>query len=152
MMPKQLNISKNILPKIPQFWETPSAAFAELVQNAFRAGATEIHLQGDVVGINAMEKTLILGECQWTRTPNHRKALIQLVEEKAGKIIPRQGNWHVFLVGFSRAGWTSAALAYQEQINPQPPAGKNWKVSGLRLVNSNSLTRICKSGPIDRRR
>jgi AAA+ ATPase superfamily predicted ATPase len=95
--------------------------------------------QIDVVGINPMEKTLILGECKWTRTPNNRKALVQLVEEKAGKIIPRQGNWNVFLVGFSRAGWTSGALAYQEQINQQPPAGKNWKISGMLLVELEQL-------------
>ena len=95
--------------------------------------------QVDVVGINSMEKTLILGECKWTRTPNNRKALVQLVEEKAGKIIPRQGNWNVFLVGFSRAGWTSGAFGYQEQINQQPPAGKNWKVSGMRLVELEQL-------------
>jgi AAA+ ATPase superfamily predicted ATPase len=95
--------------------------------------------QVDVVGINSMEKTLILGECKWTRTPNNRKALVKLVEEKAEKIIPRQGNWNVFFVGFSRAGWTSGAFAYQEQINQQPPAGKNWKVSGMLLVELEQL-------------
>jgi hypothetical protein len=46
-MQAQLNISKNLLPKIPQFWESPGTAFAELVQNAVRAGATEIHLTMD---------------------------------------------------------------------------------------------------------
>ncbi len=104
------------------------------VGSAWTAGA-----QVDVVGINSMEKTLILGECKWTRTPNNRKALVQLVGEKAGKIIPGQGNWNVFLVGFSRAGWTSGAFGYQEQINQQLPAGKNWKVSGMRLVELEQL-------------
>ena len=95
--------------------------------------------QVDVVGLNSMEKTLILGECKWTRTPNDRKAIAALVEEKSEKIIPRQGNWNVFFVGFSRAGWTSGALTYQEKINQQPPAGKNWKANGMLLVELDQL-------------
>jgi hypothetical protein len=95
--------------------------------------------QVDVVGLNSMEKTLILGECKWTRTPNDRKTLAALVEEKAEKIIPRQGNWKVFFVGFSRAGWTSGAFAYQEQINQQPPTGTNWNASGMLLVELDQL-------------
>jgi len=95
--------------------------------------------QVDVVGFNSMEKTLILGECKWTRTPNDRKAISSLVEEKAEKIIPEQGNWNIFFVGFSRAGWTSGALDYQDQINQQSPAGKNWKANGMRLVELKQL-------------
>jgi hypothetical protein len=75
-MQKQLDISKNILPKIPQFWETPGAAFAELVQNAFRAGATEIHIQVDPDagqltirdngrGIQSLEDFLTIGDSAW---------------------------------------------------------------------------------------
>ena len=100
--------------------------------------------QVDVVGFNSMEKTLILGECKWTRTPNNRKAISSLVEEKAEKIIPEQGNWNIFFVGFSRAGWTSGALDYQEQINQQPPAGKNWKASGMLLVELEQLDQDMK--------
>jgi hypothetical protein len=76
VMQKELNISKNILPKIPQFWETPSAAFAELVQNAFRSGATEIHIQVDLDagqftikdnghGIQSMDDFLTIGDSAW---------------------------------------------------------------------------------------
>ncbi|MGD8750942.1 MAG: ATP-binding protein [Anaerolineales bacterium] len=75
-MQKQLNISKNILPKIPKFWETPGAAFAELVQNALRAGATEIHIQvnpdeGKLTlldngrGIRSLDDFLTIGDSDW---------------------------------------------------------------------------------------
>jgi hypothetical protein len=95
--------------------------------------------QVDVVGFNSMEKTLILGECKWTRTPNDRKPIAELIEKKAERIVPGQGNWKVFFVGFSRAGWTSGARAYEDLINQQPPAGPNWKVSGIRLVELDGL-------------
>jgi len=77
-MQPQLNISKNLLPKIPQFWETPGAAFAELVQNAWRAGANEIHLQIDTDigtvtiqdngrGIQTLDDFLTIGQSNWAR-------------------------------------------------------------------------------------
>jgi len=95
--------------------------------------------QVDVVGINTMEKTLILGECKWTLSENERKVMAELVEEKAAKIIPAQGKWRVYFLGFSRSGWTSGALAYQEEINQQPVRGENWVSTGMRLITLPEL-------------
>jgi AAA+ ATPase superfamily predicted ATPase len=93
----------------------------------------------DVVGINTMEKTLILGECKWTLSENERKVMAELVEEKAAKIIPAQGKWKVYFLGFSRSGWTSGALAYQEEIARHPVRGENWVSTGMRLVTLDEL-------------
>jgi uncharacterized protein len=90
--------------------------------------------QVDVVGINRMQKTLILGECKWTLEAVDRKVIVELVEEKTARIVPDQGKWRVYLLGFARSGWTSGALAYQNEINRQPAAGTNWVSAGLRLV------------------
>lgn len=95
--------------------------------------------QVDVVGINSMDKTLILGECKWTRSSDARKVMAELVEEKATKIIPARGKWKVYFLGFSRSGWTSDALAYQQEINRQPVQGENWVSTGMRLVTLNEL-------------
>ena len=86
-----------------------------------------------------MEKTLILGECKWTTTPNDRKAISELIEQKAAKIIPAPGKWKVIFLGFSRSGWTSGAQAYQTQINQQPVAGLNWASTGLWLLELNQV-------------
>ena len=88
-----------------------------------------------------MEKTLILGECKWTTTPKDRKAIFELIEQKAAKIIPVRGKWQVIFLGFSRSGWTSGAQAYQTQINQQPVAGPNWVSTGLRLLELNQVDR-----------
>jgi AAA+ ATPase superfamily predicted ATPase len=95
--------------------------------------------QVDVVGINTMEKTLILGECKWTLSENERKVMAELVEQKAAQIIPTQGKWKVFFLGFSRSGWTSGAQAYQEEINRQPVHGENWISAGMRLITVDEL-------------
>lgn len=92
-------------------------------------------VQVDVVGINRMEKTLILGECKWTQEAVERKVMADLVEEKAAKVVPTQGKWQVYFLGFSRNGWTSGALAYQDEINRHPVKGSNWKSVGMRLLD-----------------
>ncbi len=96
-------------------------------------------VQVDVVGINRMEKTLILGECKWTLSENERKVMVELVAEKAAKIIPAEGKWKVYFMGFSRCGWTSGALAYRDEINQQPVRGENWVSNGMRLVTLDEL-------------
>jgi AAA+ ATPase superfamily predicted ATPase len=90
--------------------------------------------QIDVVGLNRMEKTMILGECKWTLDEVERKVMAELVEEKAAKIIPEQGQWRVYFLGFSRSGWTQGAQAYQEEINRHPLLGTNWISAGMRLL------------------
>lgn len=95
--------------------------------------------QVDVVGINFMEKSIMLGECKWTLKPADRSVLAELVEKKAGLVIPAKGDWKVHFLGFSRSGWTSGALEYQDEINRQPPCGSNWAASGMRLVDLEEL-------------
>lgn len=89
--------------------------------------------QLDVVGINWMEKTLILGECKWSPEAMERKVLTNLVE-KAALIVPQSGQWRVFFLGFARGGWNSAARRYAETLNQQLPGGANWQTRGMRLL------------------
>ena len=96
-------------------------------------------VQIDVAGINSMEKTLVLGECKWTLSKIERKVIADLVEERAARIIHERGKWRVYFLGFSRSGWTSGALAYQEEINQHPVQGENWGSIGLRLVTLDEL-------------
>jgi AAA+ ATPase superfamily predicted ATPase len=95
--------------------------------------------QIDVVGLNRMEKTLILGECKWTLDEVERKVMVELVEEKAAKIIPEEGQWRIYFLGFSRSGWTQGALAYQNEINKRSVSGTNWVSTGMRLITLEGL-------------
>ena len=95
--------------------------------------------QVDVVGINTMEKTLILGECKWTLEAAPRKVIAELVEEKTARIVPEQGRWQVYFLGFSRSGWSSGATAYAAELQQAPPSGENWTCAGLRLVDLSQV-------------
>lgn len=84
-------------------WTRRAGAAGELPYLPDKVGsAWNAAAQVDVVGINSMQKTLILGECKWTATPNDRKSIADLIEEKARKIVPNRGKWKVFFLGFSR--------------------------------------------------
>ena len=94
--------------------------------------------QVDVVGINSMEKTLILGECKWQAQTTGRKVLTDLVA-KTSEIVPNNGSWRVFYLGFSREGWTSAAHAFAEELNTTEQQNKNWSVAGMELLDLEQI-------------
>lgn len=102
------------------------------------------HAQIDVAGINRREKTLILGECKWGQTASERPVLANLVE-KTAYIVPPQGKWQVFFLGFSRSGWTNGAQSYRDEIEKTPISGTNWKSAGMRLLDLEQIDRDMES-------
>jgi len=71
--------------------------------------------QVDVVAINWMDKTILLGEAKWSRDPVGRNVIAKLVE-KSGKVVP-DSDWSVHYVFFARAGFTDAARAEASSVN-----------------------------------
>ncbi|MBP7690616.1 MAG: ATP-binding protein [Anaerolineales bacterium] len=90
--------------------------------------------QIDVVGINTMEKTLILGECKWSPRPQDHEVLETLVE-KTRPFVPADGQWRIHYLGFAHAGWTAAAQSYAARATKLDLNGPNWRVTGMRLLN-----------------
>lgn len=90
--------------------------------------------QVDVVGVNSMEKTLVLGECKWSPDPSGRSVLTELVK-KTAEIVPSQGHWQIYYLGFARAGWTVASHAFAQEIASVPQTGANWRAVGIRLLD-----------------
>jgi len=96
--------------------------------------------QVDVVAINWMQKTIILGECKWTLTPTETPILTALVE-KASQIVPVEGKWRGYFLGFSRSGGSSGAIAYQNELTEHPVIGQNWQSVGMRLLDLAEIDR-----------
>ena len=94
--------------------------------------------QIDVAGINTMEKTLILGECKWDRHPIDLGVLTGLVD-KTEKVVPKEGNWRVYYLGFARSGWTQAAQAFSESLPKARLKGENWHAVGMLLKDLNQV-------------
>jgi hypothetical protein len=85
-----------------------------------------------------MKRHLILGECKWTNQREKTGVLRDLVERKTVQLIP-PGEWEVYYLGFSRAGWNGRALAYADALNETKPeeqiGGSRWRVAGMRLLS-----------------
>jgi len=90
--------------------------------------------QVDVAGINFMDRTLVLGECKWDRHAQGRELLAGLVE-KTALVLPREGDWQVYYLGFARRGWTEAAQRYAGEIEPGSARGERWQAAGMRLLD-----------------
>jgi AAA+ ATPase superfamily predicted ATPase len=95
--------------------------------------------QIDVVGINTMKKHLILGECKWTRERGKAAILHELVEKMTPKVVPPSGNWQVYFLGFSRAGWNENAAEYARNIAQMYPSETNWQILGMRLLTLDDV-------------
>jgi uncharacterized protein len=102
-------------------------------------GAWNAEIHVDVAALDPTKKILILGDCWWKETPIDRSEISELIHEKTEKIVPHDGEWKVFFLGFSRAGWTEEALAFRDQLNRQPQAGANYLTCGMQLLDLNQV-------------
>lgn len=99
--------------------------------------------QVDVVGINTMNKTLVLGECKWGVQPMGRSVLMSLFD-KTEAFVPKQGQWQLYYLGFARDGWTEDAKQVAQATVNRAHGESNWKIAGIRLLDlaqvDNDLT------------
>jgi AAA+ ATPase superfamily predicted ATPase len=97
-------------------------------------GAWTRKAQVDVVGINSMEKTLILGECKWSPKAIGRDVLDGLVQ-KTAEFVPSEGYWRVHYLGFARGGWLHEAQSYAKTFGKMGIRGENWTAVGLSILD-----------------
>jgi len=96
------------------------------------------NIQVDVVGINSMEKTLLLGECKWSPKVMGRSVLHELVDRTA-EVVPSDSKWTVYYLGFARSGWTPEAQQYANELAGKGLKGKNWQAVGMQLLDLKQL-------------
>jgi AAA+ ATPase superfamily predicted ATPase len=101
-------------------------------------GAWTRKAQVDVVGINSMEKTLILGECKWSPKIMDRDVLETLVQ-KTAEFVPAEGRWRVHYLGFARGGWSREAQAYANAFGKGKAQDENWTTTGLSLLDLSQV-------------
>jgi AAA+ ATPase superfamily predicted ATPase len=128
-------IGANTWEELCREWLLRASAFGRLPFAPDQVGSAWTRAaQVDVVGINRMEKTLILGECKWDQHRIGRDVLAGLVE-KTGQFIPAGGKWRVFYLGFARNGWTNAARRYADQLMESKEVLTNWQSVGMELLD-----------------
>jgi len=88
--------------------------------------------QVDVVGLNRIEKTLILGECKWSPKEMDPDVIAKLVQ-KTDAVVPSAGTWRVLYVGMARGGWTVEAQKFAKENGNM--SGSNWQATGVVLTD-----------------
>ena len=147
----------NIRKKLDSFIET--GIWREVCQEwLVRAGAVEAipylpeqfgsawnsRTQIELAGIDRTEKTLVLGVCLWSQAPAPARTLARLVYQKAKDLVPRKGEWGVYFIVCAKAGWDEEAQELEIEINRNPVIGMNWKSTGIKLVDLNSIEQDLK--------
>ena len=120
--------------EISREWVLRAGAAGKLPYLADQVGPYwDKRVQVDVVGLNRMEKTLILGECKWSPNPMGADVLETLMS-KTSAVVPAQGNWRISYVGIARGGWSAATQKLATGVTATP-AGKNWQATDITLVD-----------------
>lgn len=88
----------------------------------------------DVVGVNRMQRHMILGECKWTKGPMDVDALQKLVD-KSKLAVPNKEGWQVYFLGFSKNGFTRSAEEFARTIAKARPAEMEWNIAGCQLLD-----------------
>ncbi|MDJ0752266.1 MAG: ATP-binding protein [Ardenticatenaceae bacterium] len=81
---------------------------------------------------------LILGDCFWGSELASGQSLQSLIR-RTPSLLPKTGEWEVYYITFSSAGWTDEAQALARQFAMRGEQGKRWRAAGVELVE---LSRI----------
>jgi uncharacterized protein len=106
-------------------------------------GAWTRKAQVDVVGINTMEKTLILGECKWSPRAMDLDVLEDLVG-KTDEFVPTAGRWRTYYLGFARGGWSKQARDFAKTFTKANAQKENWQPVGMSLLDLNQVDQNLK--------
>jgi len=88
----------------------------------------------DVVGINRMDKVIIMGECKWGQKPQGASVMHALIG-KTNHVVPTGSQWKVYYLGMARGGWSGPAKEWASTMMEHPPSGKNWTAVGVKLLD-----------------
>ncbi len=101
-------------------------------------GAWTKKAQVDVVGINSMEKTLILGECKWSPKVMDRDVMEGLAQ-KTAEFVPSEGRWRIYYLGFARGSWSGGAQAFARTFGKGKVQGENWQAVGMAVLDLHQV-------------
>jgi uncharacterized protein len=120
-------------------WVLRASAASELPVEVEAVGGDWKRNQSiDVVGLNPAKQHLILGRALWDKPPAELNVIQELLNQTAS-VVPKKGQWSVYYVAFSSAGWTEQAMTGASRMTERNGRGKNWQAVGVRLVDLDQL-------------
>ncbi len=122
-------------------WLAGASRHAEMAKSLEAVGgAWTTKYSIDVVGINRLEKRMVLGVCHWQEEPADRHILRNLIMNTP-KVIPRaSGDWTIDYVGFAAKGWTQEAKSLAYDVKRTGEFGNHWRAIDFRLLDLENVT------------
>jgi AAA+ ATPase superfamily predicted ATPase len=130
-----LFIENNTWQELCHEWLLRASANGEVPLPAEQVGSSWMrNYTFDVVGINRPERSLVLGVCSWESPPIDSRIMRNLVA-RTPTIVPDEGEWSVYFLGFAQSGWTEDAQDFVSELARAGVIGENWRSVGVRLLN-----------------
>jgi uncharacterized protein len=89
----------------------------------------------DAVGVSERERSLVLGNCYWTKSPKGLDVVEELVKNTNALVPRKEDGWTVSYVLFSAAGWTQQARNQARQMVASLGRRRRWRTAGIRLLD-----------------
>ena len=92
-----------------------------------------------VVGIDNDRRNLVLGSCIWDK--KHAKIEeIEKLAKKTSTVVPKDGTWSVYYIGFAANGWSQGAKKEASEIVYSAEKQRPWNVAGVRLLDLEEVS------------
>ena len=128
-------IQKNTWQELCREWLLRASSQGEIPVHVEQVGGVWARSYAcDVAGISKEENGLVLGVGSWNSGLADLGMLQELVM-KTPAIVPQEGHWKVYYLGFAGGGWDDDAIAYAKNLITNGVSGKNWRPVGARLLN-----------------
>jgi hypothetical protein len=63
------------------------------------------------------------------------RSALQELEAKTDEMLPGEGRWKVYYLGFARSGWTVEAQRYADDLESRASRGEDWQALGMKLLD-----------------
>lgn len=129
-------IQDNTWQEICREWTIRASARGLMPLLVETIGSTWTRTQAfDVVGIHWQKRYLIIGNCYWRETAVNLSAISDMVS-RTPSLLPDDGEWTIYFVGFASAGWTAEAREQAERVAQTAAShNKRWRLAGIQLVD-----------------
>lgn len=129
-------IEDNTWPELCREWLVRASAHGELPLSVTEVGSAWKRTHDfDVVGIDVDERHLVVGSAQVNEAPASLERFGPMLE-RLSAILPKKGNWKLYLVGFATGGWQAgAAESAARMVEALKQKSKNYHPVGVQLVD-----------------
>lgn len=98
----------------------------------------------DVVGIDEVSRSIVVGSCYWQPTPLDFGAVQESIKQAKAILPSGHGDYSIYYLGFSAVDWPAKVKEEAEKYVASLGSGRDktsWRPSGIRLLSLDEIDR-----------